>query len=251
MRAAGYVRVSSGQQVENGYGLEVQREGIAAYCKRKGRRVSRWFEDAGVSGSLLDRPALGEVQRAIEQGEIDTVVVHRLDRLARDLIVQETILAAWQKAGAQVFSVEEADLGGEDPSRVLIRQIMGAINQYAKAMIVLRLRAGKERKHREGGFVGGGVPFGYRDNAKRLEVDPEEVKAIRRMRQLRKQGKSYWAIAKQLEAEGYPTKRGGRWDMKTVYRVLRSPVLRGKAKWQGRLVAGKHEAIIGARAGSS
>jgi len=248
MKVAGYVRVSSGQQVENGYGLKVQREEVAAYCRRQGWRVGRWFEDAGVSGTLLDRPALGEVQRAIDEGRVEAVVIHRLDRLARDLIVQETILEAWRKAGAQVFSVEEADLGAEDPSRVLIRQILGAINQYAKALIVLRLRAGKERKAREGGFVGGGVPFGYRDSGGRLEVEPEEAKAVRRMRQLRKRGKSYGAIAERLEAEGYRTKRGGRWDMKTVYRVLHNPTLRGKAKWQGRVVAGQHPAILGANA---
>ncbi len=82
-------------------------------------------------------------------------MVYRLDRLARDLILQETLLAEITAAGGQVFSTmpgEQAVIEDdpEDPSRRLIRQVLGAVAEYERSLIRLRLRNGRRRKAERG-----------------------------------------------------------------------------------------------------
>lgn len=90
-----------------------------------------------------DRPSLAELMVALEQnGEgIESVIIERLDRLARDLMVQETIIDAMAKGGASLLSATDGDdLLTNDPTRKLIRQVLGAIAEYDKQMTVQKLR---------------------------------------------------------------------------------------------------------------
>ena len=91
-RVIGYVRVSTQEQVE-GFGLAVQRDGIRAYCKERGLRLVDIAADEGISGSngLDTRPGLTEALLRVEDHEVSGIVVYRLDRLARDLLLQETV----------------------------------------------------------------------------------------------------------------------------------------------------------------
>jgi len=84
---------------------------------------------------------------------VRTIVIERLDRLARDLMVQETIIADLQKNGFDLISVAEPDLMATDPTRILVRQMMGAVAQYEKSQIVLKLRGARLRKRAKEGAV--------------------------------------------------------------------------------------------------
>ncbi len=74
------------------------------------------------------------------------IVIEGLSRLARNLYVQEAILRDLQANGVELISVQEPDLGKRDPARERFRQIMGEFAEYKKQMIVLKLRAARERK---------------------------------------------------------------------------------------------------------
>lgn len=136
----GYVRVSTDRQVDAGAGLEVQRRAVRAWCRAEGHRLVDLVADAGVSGTLADRPALAEALVLLREGKAQGLVVHRLDRLARDLVVQEQLLAEVWRMGATVSSTaagEDAYLRDDpgDPSRRLIRQVptagvIGAVSDY-------------------------------------------------------------------------------------------------------------------------
>ena len=89
------------------------------------------------------------------------VLVEKLDRLARDLMVQETIIGDLRKNGFDLISVMEPDLLQDDPSRKLMRQIFGAIAEYEKTMIVLKLRGARVRARAKQGRCEGRKPFGY------------------------------------------------------------------------------------------
>src|SRR5207244_13557650 len=91
LRLVAYTRVSTDRQAERGFGLEVQREQIRRWAKSAGHRVVAWYEDAGVSGSngVETRVALADALAALDGA--DGVVVARLDRLARQLTVQEAV----------------------------------------------------------------------------------------------------------------------------------------------------------------
>ena len=171
VKIVGYLRVSTDQQAERGLGLEVQRQGIKGWAKTAGHRVVEWTSDEGVSGSngLEDRLGLAEALEHLRLGAADGLVVYRLDRLARDLVLQEQLVAEIWRLGAQVFSASLAEVAfliddPDDPSRKLIRQVLGAVAEYERSMIKLRLRSGRRRKSQNGGYAFGAPPFGSRGN---------------------------------------------------------------------------------------
>jgi DNA invertase Pin-like site-specific DNA recombinase len=227
-RLVAYLRVSTDRQAEEGLGLEVQEQAIRRWAKTNGYKIVAWATDAGVSGSngLETREALPGALGAIRAGEAAGMVVYRLDRLARDLIVQETVLAEIRRMGGAVFSTfasEDAYLEDDpaDPSRKLIRQILGAVSEYERAMTRLRLEAGRSRKREKGGYAGHGSPaFGYRAESRTLVAEDDEQETVARIVTLAEEGRSLREIVATLEAEGRQPKRGARWYPQTVARVL-------------------------------
>jgi DNA invertase Pin-like site-specific DNA recombinase len=217
----GYVRVSTAEQVD-GQGLDVQRSGLRDYCKAQGLVLVAILSDEGVSGSngLVDRLGLAEALVRIERGDATALVVYRFDRLARDLVLQETIYARLESRGASVLSVSEPSTG-DDATRTLIRQVMGSFAQYERTLIRGRMTAGKARKVAEGGYGGGSPRFGYTAHDGKLVPDPAEQAVVCRIREMESQGASLRAIALTLNTAGLRTKRGGSWQATQVARVLR------------------------------
>jgi DNA invertase Pin-like site-specific DNA recombinase len=220
-KVIGYVRVSTQEQVD-GFGLTVQRKAIADYAKANGLRLVRTLSDEGVSGSngLDTRKGLAEVLTVVESGQVTGLVVYRLDRLARDLILQETLMARMHETGVEVLSVTEPDIDSEDGTRVLVRQILGAVSQYERALIRSRMMAGKAAKVAKGGFGGGRPPFGWRAEGKELVRDKREQEVILLVRQLHHEGLSLREIAARLADAGHQPKVGERWSPTQVARIL-------------------------------
>ena len=222
-----YLRVSTDKQAEEGLGLDVQEQKIRAWAKAEGHKIVAWHKDEGLSGSngLDTRKGLYEALAAIQGRSARGVVVYRLDRLARDLIVQEQLLAEIRRMGGEAYTTSAAEAGyladdPDDPSRKLIRQILGAVNEYERSMIALRLRNGRKLKAARGGFAYGAPHFGARAEGKELVADEREQAAVGRIRALQADGLSLRQICCQLDAEGIRPKRGDRWHATTVNRVL-------------------------------
>jgi DNA invertase Pin-like site-specific DNA recombinase len=220
-----YLRVSTDRQADEGYGLHVQEAAIKTWAKDQKRRIVAWYRDEGISGTLLARDGWMDVEDAISSKRAGGVIVYKLDRLARDTMVQETLMQSVWKLGGEVYSTAptEANLRDdpEDPSRKLIRTIMGAVNTYERDMITLRMRRGRRMKATKGGFAYGSPAFGHRSVNKQLVKDPTEQATIRRLVELRAAGQSTRQIAATLNAEGRTTKRGKRWTSAGVSDVLR------------------------------
>lgn len=108
MVAAAYIRVSS----PNGQKTDAQRAELEAWAKRQRLKNVQWFEDRE-TGKHLDRPAFQNLQAAVFAGDIDTVMVWKLDRLARDLKDGINVLADWCQRGIRVVSItQQIDLSG-------------------------------------------------------------------------------------------------------------------------------------------
>jgi DNA invertase Pin-like site-specific DNA recombinase len=148
-------------------------------------------------------------------------VVYRLDRLARDLVLQETLMARMRKAGVEVLSVTEPDIDSDDATRVLVRQVLGAIAQYERALIRSRMAAGRAAKMAIGGYAGGRPPFGWRAEGKELVPEEREQQVIALARVLSSEGLSSRQIAARLEEAGHRPKVGQRWSSVQVGRLLR------------------------------
>jgi DNA invertase Pin-like site-specific DNA recombinase len=226
-RALGYVRVSTAEQVE-GYGLAVQEQAVRGYCREHGLRVVEVLRDEGQSGSngLDDRLGLGETLARLERGDADVLVVARLDRLARDLLLQETTMERLRAAGVEVVSVAEPDVDSDDPTRVLVRQLLGAIAQYERSVIKGRMVAGKAAKVAGGGYGGGRPGYGQKAEGGALVADPDEQRLVGRVAELRSQGQSYRAICAVLEAEGYEPRRAKRWSPVVVRSIAKRSAAR-------------------------
>ena len=188
MKVTAYLRVSTDKQVEHGYGLDVQRAAIREWAKASGHKVVAVARGRG----YLRRERPGDTVRRSRWRSATCRTAPRpgwscseLDRLARDLIIQETLIAEVRKIGGELFTTAAGEAGyltddPDDPSRKLIRQVLGAVNEYERAMIVLRMKAGRRIKASRGGYAGFGSPaFGQRSIDKELVPDEAEQAAAR------------------------------------------------------------------------
>lgn len=221
--AVGYIRVSTAEQV-GGFGLDAQEAAIRAYCQANGLRLVAVYRDEGISGSngLEGRVGLAEAFAGLAAGRASCLVVYRLDRLARDLVLAETLVQRLRDQGTPVRSASEPDLDTDtdDPTKVLVRQVLGAISQYERQVIRGRMLAGKAAKAARGGYVGGRPRFGWRAEGGQLVADEAEQAVVRRARELRGRGLSLRAIGAQLGASGVSPRGGGRWGPTQVSRIL-------------------------------
>jgi DNA invertase Pin-like site-specific DNA recombinase len=211
VKAFAYLRVSGRGQVE-GDGFDRQLSAIRAYAAAQGLTIARVFREEGVSGTLegMDRPAWVEMIAGILANGVTTIIIEKLDRLARDLMIQEHIIQDLGRRGITLVSVAEPDLCSDDPTRKLMRQIMGAIAEYDKSMIVLKLRGARQRMRARAGRCEGAKPYGTR---------PGEADVLATIRSLRTAGRSLQAIAGALNAQGIRPRRGAEWHPYTVARI--------------------------------
>jgi len=180
------------------------------------------YRDEGVSGTkeMADRAGLADLLDRLESNGVQVVLVERADRLARSLLVGEVILGQFRKLGVRVIAADsgtDLTVGDDDPTRTLIRQVLGAVSQFEKSVIVLKLRAARERKRRREGRCEGRKAFGDR---------PNEVKALNRLRQLHQKPRgsrklSYAEVADVLNREGLSTRMGKPWNRGTVHAICK------------------------------
>ncbi len=225
MKLAAYVRVSTDSQVDDGQGLDLQRQAISRWAKANGHRIVRWCSDEGVSGTIdaADREGLGGVLEALERGEAAGLVVARLDRLARKLHIQEAALAHVWNAGASAFTVDSGEVlrdDPDDPMRTAMRQMIGVFAELERSMIAKRMRDGRKMKAERGGYAHGAPAFGYRADKRCLVPDASEQATLERIRSLYIAGFSLREISATLTQEGYRPKRSERWHPESLRRII-------------------------------
>ena len=214
-----YIRVS-GKGQAHGDGPERQRQAIARFAKSLRYQIVQEYSDLGVSGTtdLADRPGLAALLDHVESNGVSIVLIERADRLARDLMVQEVILGQFTRVGVRIVTADGVDLtsGDDDPTRKLIRQVLGAVSEFEKRVLVLKLRAARERVRKRTGRCEGRKPYGTQSG---------ERVVIARMRQLRRKpvkGRraSFAAVAASLNGEGHRNRAGRVWSAQMVHHVV-------------------------------
>ena len=240
-----YCRTSTENQREEKT-IDLQVENLTQYAKKNGIEITDWFKDDGVSGGLEHRPELMRLMKSLEQdGGVDGVLIYKLDRLARDLYIQEGLIREFSKLGKQIISTLEPDLDSNDPFRKAFRQMLGVFAEFEKAMITLRMKNGRDSAVAKGGWHGGSI-LGYKHKDGHLIIDPAEAEVVKRIFALRKKKKtSPKQIAELLNHENVPTKRKTtKWHSYTVKKILGNSLYRGKIRYKGKTYDGTHEPII-------
>ncbi len=214
-KAFGYLRTSGKGQIGND-GFPRQREAIARYAKANKIEIVQEFGDEAITGTVdaMDRPGLTDLFVALKANGVRKVIVENPTRLARDLMISEIILAEFRKIGVKVISADggvDLTLGNDEPTGKLIRQILGAVAEWEKCALVQKLRASRLRMRRAGQRCEGKKPYGY---------NADETRIVDLILSLRKEGKSYVAIAERLNTDGMKSRSGKHWHPTQVQRII-------------------------------
>lgn len=196
------------------------------WARANGHRLVKVFIEKAVPGTVAgdERPELGAALSWIEDKKVHGLVAPNLDRIARELVVQEAALAQTWKHGGRAFMADQGEIlpdDPEDPMRTAMRQMMGVFAQLDRGMPVAKLRRGRRIKGEKGEYAYGAPPYGWQAHKKELTEEELEQAGRARARQLRDEDElSYREICAVLEAEDIRPKRGERWHPETVRRML-------------------------------
>lgn len=246
MRVVGYVRVSTdGQAGEDRFGLSVQRKNIEEYCAKNDMEIVQWFTDEGESGAK-ERPGFDEICYG-DLPDVEAVVVAKSDRVARDINVYFYYKMLLTKKNVKLISVSE-DFGIYGAFSPILEAFSMCVAQMERDNITMRTSAGRNAKAKQGGWAGGGSPYGYRVFGKNLVVLQNEKKAIRKMFEMRSNGATLQEICDYLNEHNIPAKRGGIWASGSVFAILEKRKLyEGFYKYKGagdKWIKGQHEPIL-------
>ncbi|OYN77683.1 recombinase family protein [Mycolicibacterium sphagni] len=174
-----YLRVSTKEQAQRGgeiegFSIPAQREACEKRAEALGAEVIMEFVDAGESARSADRPELQLMLRFLDRRRCDYVIVHKIDRLARNRVDDVEINLAIQRAGATLVSVSENI--DETPSGMLMHGIMSSIAEFYSRNLASETRKGMAQKVRNGGTPGS-VPFGYL-NVRTRSVEGYEIRTV-------------------------------------------------------------------------
>jgi DNA invertase Pin-like site-specific DNA recombinase len=211
-KAVAYMRTSSATNVgQDKDSLARQESAVRGYAARNDIEIVDQYYDAAVSGAdpLDQREGFKLLLQRITGNGVRTILVETANRFARDLMVQETGWRLLQGLGVELVAVDSPTSFVDDtPTAVLIRQILGAVAEFDKALTVAKLRGARERKKALTGKCEGRRSW--------AEMAPEMVKVAK---QLRQSGKSLNAVRNELAAQGYVSSNGTPFTRSVVSRM--------------------------------
>ena len=220
MKVLGYVRVSSKQQSLKGYSIVNQKSKIKEYCKFMDYDLIDVYEDNGISGmSVEKRDGYKQMVEYLLKNDIDGIVVYSLSRLGRKMKDVISLLDLLKRNGKVFYSIKE-NLNNEDKIGSLIVNIMTSINEFEVENIRERIRDVKREKKRNG-LVYGRLMYGFDNVEGRLVENTSERKVISRIKGLRSRGWSWNRISNKLNDDKIPTKNNGKWNMGSVYNMMK------------------------------
>src|SRR5674536_63877 len=184
-RCAIYTRKSTEHNLDLEFNsLDAQREACEAYIKSQAhegwRLVADHYDDGGVSGASLDRPALQTLLADVRTGKINTVVVYKVDRLTRSLADFAKLVELFDQYGVSFVSITQSFNTTSSMGRLTLNVLL-SFAQFEREVIGERVRDKIAASKRKGIWVGGPVPLGYRSVGKKIETVPEDAALVRKI----------------------------------------------------------------------
>src|SRR5207248_9220677 len=188
LKAVGYKRVSTDKQADRGVSLDAQLEKIRAMAVVQGAEVLQVIQDAGESAKSLERPGMARLLALVDAGEVQVVIIAKLDRLTRSVKDLCTLLERFERRGVALVSVAESLDTGSAAGR-LVLNIMTAVSQWEREAIGERTRDAMNHKRNQRERVGN-IAYGCRlsGDGVHVEDDPDEQAVLAEIRQLRRDG---------------------------------------------------------------
>lgn len=261
IRCAIYTRKSTEEGLEQGFNtLDAQREGGEAFIRSQQARgwmpIAERFDDGGYSGADMNRPGLQRLLGAVDSGQIDCVVVYKVDRLSRSLLDFARLMERLDRRGVSFVSVTQEFNTTTSIGRLTLN-ILLSFAQFEREIIGERTRDKLSAARRKGKWIGGWPVLGYDIKGGRLELNEAEAEQVRNIYRIAAQAPSLEAVVKICAARGYRTKQWVSRNGKThasrplarmTLRLLLSNVLyTGAVSHKGTLYPGEQERIVDQR----
>ena len=257
-RCAVYTRKSSEEGLDMAFNsLDAQREACEAYIASQ--KPEGWvpmdgrYDDGGISGATLERPALERLLADIEAGRVDIVVVYKIDRLSRSLMDFAKLVGVFETHGVTFVSITQ-QFNTTTPMGRLTLNILLSFAQFEREVTAERIRDKIAASRRKGMWMGGNPPLGYDVKDRKLVVNAEEAALVRMIFERFTTCGSATVLVAALKAEDHRTKtwttqkgrvrQGGAIDKGFLYKLLRNRVYLGEVVHKGKSFPGEHDAIV-------
>lgn len=248
LRAAVYTRKSTEEGLDMEFNsLNAQREACEAYIASQ--KSEGWllvpdrYDDGGVSGGTLDRPALKRLLEGIEAKRVDIVVVYKIDRLSRSLMDFAKLMEVFERNAVTFVSITQSFNTTTSMGRLTLNMLL-SFAQFEREVIGERIRDKFAASRRRGMWMGGFVPLGYQVKDRKLIIHEAEAATVKRTFREFVRLRSLTKLTALLRDEGLTTKLGAPMDKGYLYRVLKNRVVLGEVVHKGSVYPGQHEAII-------
>ena len=257
LRCAIYTRKSTEHGLELEFNsLDAQREACEAYIKSQAsegwKLLSKRYDDPAYSGGNMDRPALQRMLKDIEAGQVDVVVVYKIDRLTRSLADFAKLVEVFDAKSVSFVAVTQQFNTTTSMGRLTLNVLL-SFAQFERELASERVRDKVAASRKKGKWTGGSVPLGYDVKDKTLVVLSAEAKTVRLIFQRYLEVKSLQKLIDELNAKGIVTKArkasgksagGVSFTYGSLVYLLKNRIYLGEIGYSGSWFAGEHEAIL-------
>ena len=258
LNCAIYTRKSTDEGLEKEFNsLDAQREACAAFITSQKHAgwvaVRDLYDDGGLSGGTMERPALKRLLADIKAGKVQIVVVYKVDRLTRSLADFAKIVDVLDASGASFVSVTQQFNTTTSMGRLTLNMLL-SFAQFEREIAGERIRDKIAASKAKGMWMGGNVPLGYDVKDRKLIVNDAEAQTLRMIfrryvelgsvRLLKHELDQRGIVSKRREGAGVVRAGGNRFSRGALYNLLQCPIYHGEIGHQGKVYPGQHEAIV-------
>ncbi len=237
--------------------LDAQREACEAYAQsQKGLGwsvIKKHYDDGGISGGTMERPALRELLEDIGQGRVDLVVVYKVDRLTRSLLDFSRMIETFDAGEVSFVSVTQQFNTANSMGRLTLNVLL-SFAQFEREVTAERIRDKIAASKKKGMWMGGLTPLGYDAVDRKLVVNEREAGTVRKLFDLYLEYGNVRQVREEADRSGLRTKirtpnngkrRGGAsFTRGHIYKILKHAIYIGEIVHKGTSYAGEHDAIV-------
>lgn len=249
-----YTRKSSEEGLQQEFNsLDAQREACASYITSQKHEgwvlLPEHYDDGGLSGGSMQRPALHSLMRAVDEGLVDQIVVYKIDRLTRSLADFAKLVDRLDAAQASFVSVTQSFNTSTSMGRLTLNVLL-SFAQFEREVTAERIRDKIAASKRKGLWMGGSVPLGYNADGRTLVINAEDAKTITALYALYETHGTTAKVKQVADRSGLTTRakdkgRTGRaFDQSHIHYILTNPVYAGRIRHKKMTYDGQHQAII-------
>ncbi len=250
LRCAIYTRKSSDEGLEQAFNsLHAQREACEAYIKSQAhegwRAIATAYDDGGLSGATMERPALQRLLAEVDAGQVDTIVVYKIDRLTRSLADFARIVERLDAKGTSFVSVTQAFNTTTSMGRLTLNVLL-SFAQFEREVTGERIRDKIAASKKKGMWMGGVPPLGYRGHERTLAIVEDEAALVRAIFSRYLALGSVHVLQRALEQEGVRSRSGAALSRGALFHLLKNRLYLGEIVHKGQSYPGLQAPIVAA-----